>query len=173
MTRTKKKERLEQEFESFADIFAAPGPLAATESVAVAGQIAGTTIADFGNGLLSFLKAAFLYFPGAVLLFLTSSFFFEAFFVDKVDSLSLLANSWWLGLYAFMMILGGGNIRRLKSLAIPFSVIAISFATFLLSIPLGGIFGRAAVIDLTFYLLPAVLATPYLISLHLEKRENH
>lgn len=114
-----------------------------------------------GDKWLKIIKGLFLYLPGAFLLFMTSTFLFEAYFSMNWDFVQILSGVPWLVLYGFMVMFGIGEFKHQKSLAIPFSIVGISIIAFLISQLFSG--SPNSIFYSTAYLLPLVFAVPFFV----------
>lgn len=116
-----------------------------------------------GDNWIKIIKGLFLFLPGAFLLFMSSTFLFEAFFSMNWSFFQILSGVPWLFLYAFMVLFGLGELKNPKHLSIPFSIVGISLIVFLISSLLGDSSKSWFLSYYSMYLFPLVLIIPVLL----------
>ncbi len=114
-----------------------------------------------GDMWISLLKQVFLFFPGTLLLFMSSSFIFDAYFSGMIDFMFVIGGLPWILMYSFMMIFGIGDIKNPKHLAIPLSVVLVSLFIFLASTFLPDSLHNKFLYEYSIYLFPIVLIAPF------------
>lgn len=115
------------------------------------------------NDWLKIIKQILFFLPGAFLLFMTSTFLFEAFFSMNWSFFQVLVGVPWLFLYGFMVIFGLGDLKNPKHLILPFSIVGISFVVYLSSLLFGDSARLSFLSYYSMYLFPLVLTIPVLL----------
>ncbi len=115
-----------------------------------------------GDNWLKIIKRLFLFLPGAFLLFMSSTFLFEAFFSMNWDFVQVLSAMPWMLLWGSMVLFGIGDLKNPKHLAIPFSIVGISLIVFLISSLLGDSSKLWFLSYYSIYLFPLALIVPFL-----------
>jgi hypothetical protein len=159
MKKVKIKERLQNAANAFFEngeetygenslIFASDSGLLKQEKVAL--------LSKKGDVLVKILKRTFLFLPGALYLFFgTLSVLTFEFFQNKPWAFLII---FLIG--GFMTIFGIGKLKNPKHLLIPFSIIAVGFATFAIF----SLFGLSRyVFEYGIYLFPLALIVPFLV----------
>lgn len=131
-----------------------------------------TSAESNGDNWLKIIKGLFLFLPGAFLLFMSSTFLFEAFFSMNLDFVQVLSAMPWMLLWGFMVLFGIGDVKNPKHLAIPFSIVAISLAVFLISYLLGDSSKSWFLSYYSIYLFPLVLIAPLLVKNMISETEK-
>jgi uncharacterized membrane-anchored protein len=160
-TMTSKKSILE---EKFADLFI---PNFENEELIVR-ENTGLLTLDYqtksnGDMWISVLKQVFLFFPGTLLLFMSSGFVFDAYFSGMVDVMFVIGGLPWILMYSFMMIFGIGDVKNPKHLAIPLSVVSVSLLIFLISSFLPDSLHNKFLYEYSIYLFPIALVAPFFV----------
>lgn len=115
-----------------------------------------------GDKWLKLIKGLFLFLPGVWLLFMSSTFLFEAYFSMNWDFVQVLSGVPWLILYGFMVLFGIGDVNDLKHLSLPLSVVGGSFFVYLISLIVDDQ-SKSFLFYYSIYLFPFVLITPLLV----------
>ena len=118
-----------------------------------------------GDLLIKMLKRTFIFLPGAFYLFFGTIYvvFFEYF---PENPRSVLA-AFLVG--SFMTIFGIGNIKNLKHLAIPLSIVAVGITTFSLFSMLGIL---KYIFEFDIYVFPIALIAPFLAKSLVDKTDE-
>jgi uncharacterized membrane-anchored protein len=125
-----------------------------------------------GDMWISLLKQVFLFFPGTLLLFMTSGFIFDAYFSGIIDFMFVIGGLPWILMYSFMMIFGIGDIKNPKHLAIPLSVVSVSLLIFLISTFLPDSLHNKFLYEYSIYLFPIALILPNFVKNVIEESEK-
>jgi hypothetical protein len=169
-TKTSPKTILE---EKFADLFT---PNFENEEL-ILRENAGLLTLDYqkksnGDIWISLLKQVFLFFPGTLLLFMTSGFIFDAYFSGMVDFMFVIGGLPWILMYSFMMIFGIGDVKNPKHLAIPLSVVSVSLLIFLISTILPDSLHNKFLYEYSIYLFSIALIAPFFVKNVIEELET-
>jgi uncharacterized membrane-anchored protein len=159
--------------EKFSDLFT---PNFANEELVVR-ENTGVLTLDYqtksnGDTWISLLKQVFLFFPGTLLLFMSSGFIFDAYFSGMVDIMFVIGGLPWILMYSFMIIIGIGDIKNPKHLAIPLSVVLVSLFIYLISTILPDSLHNKFLYEYSIYLFPLALITPFFVKNTIEESEK-
>lgn len=182
MKKTKIKERFENAVEAFFDNDKLPEETSMTsaQNSAIFQDVSEESFSTKSKNLKNILKQIFIFFPGTFILFGLSMMLVYVSIIHPYNTVRLekpIQLLFILTTTFFMTWLGLGNIRKLKEIAIPMSVVGIGAL-------IGAISGIASIIDLSLihkilsdsgyplYFLPFGLIAPLITKMWIEKSYN-
>jgi len=166
--------KLKQRINHAVDAFFAVGNKQESQSIGLAGETYAlrnnysSGLPEKDNSAARFLKRAFLFFPGTIILFFLS--FIGAFiylnnpfknsvpFISKLWIVSLLFSA------SIMTWYGIGDLKNSKHCVVPSSIVLVGVIAAVISVllPAGYGFSTVGVSAYPFYFLPAALALPFI-----------
>ncbi len=173
-----KKKTIEQRINNSINVFFdesqnfGENKLSYVNNVALAKDESKTTFTEKADGFGKILKTVFIFLPGAFFLYFISIFFLYAFFIDKTNLLNFGFGLMFWVVSALMTMFGIGDIKKLRSLWIPASVCAVSFAPFVISLFLPSSMQTKFLFEYAAYFFPLVLIVSYLTKTLIDKADN-